>query len=188
MCWTRSWLATTALAGALLLAPAGSSAQPVTGRTPNLAGTWTASPGQLFFDFSHRFQVAGSDADIGDLFGDGKVVNYPTFQLDLGMAPGLMAGFRYSTRSLLAGGSNEWQPYATWSPGGRRAGRALSVALTAAWNGATHSLDGEATGATRSSDPSTSSARRAASGTGSSGRAGRTGPPPSPWRAGWDWS
>ena len=146
MCWTRSWLATTALAGALLLAPAGSSAQPVTGRTPNLAGTWTASPGQLFFDFSHRFQVAGSDADIGDLFGDGKVVNYPTFQLDLGMAPGLMAGFRYSTRSLLAGGSNEWQPYATWSPGGRHAGRAPSVALTAAWNGATHSLDGEATG------------------------------------------
>jgi len=120
----------------------------VTGRTPNLAGTWTASPGQLFFDFSHRFQVAGSDADIGDIFGDGKIVNYPTFQMNLGLASGLMAGFRYSTRSLLAGGSNEWQPYATWSPGGRHPAGGPSVAVTAAWNGATHSLDGELTGAT----------------------------------------
>jgi plastocyanin len=149
MRWTRSWIPSAALAGAVLLAPAGLVAQPVTGRTPNLAGTWTASPGQLFFDFSHRFQVAGSDADIGDIFGDGKVVNYPTFQVDLGIASGLMAGFRYSTRSLLAGGSNEWQPYATWSPGGRHAGSGPSMALTAAWNGATHSLDGEVTGATR---------------------------------------
>jgi plastocyanin len=148
MRWTCSWIRAAALAGTVLLVPAGLLAQPVTGRTPNLAGTWTASPGQLFFDFSHRFQVAGSDADIGDIFRDGKVVNYPTFQLDLGMAAGLMAGFRYSTRSLLAGGSNEWQPYATWSPGGRHAGSGPSVALTAAWNGATHSLDGEATGGT----------------------------------------
>lgn len=149
MGWTRSRIPAAALAGAALLAPAISRAQPVTGRTPNLAGTWTASAGQLFFDFSHRFQVAGSEADIGDLFGDGKVVNYPTFQLDLGVASGLMAGFRYSTRSLLAGGSNEWQPYATWSPGGRHGGHGPSLALTAAWNGATHSLDGELTGARR---------------------------------------
>jgi len=146
---TCTWMPAVALAAVVLTSPVGLKAQPVTGRTPNLAGTWTASPGQLFFDFSHRFQVAGSDADIGDIFGDGKIVNYPTFQLDLGLAPGLMAGFRYSTRSLLAGGSNEWQPYATWSPGGRHAGPGTSVALTAAWNGATSSADGEITGQTR---------------------------------------
>lgn len=135
--------------GGVLLGGSRSEAQPVTDRTPNIAGTWTASSGQLFFDFSHRFQVLGSDVDIGDIFGDGKVVNYPTFQLDYGLAPGLMTGFRYSTRSLLAGGSNEWQPYATWSPGGQRARRGPSLALTAAWNGATHSLDGEVAGQTR---------------------------------------
>ncbi|HKK26588.1 MAG TPA: cupredoxin family copper-binding protein [Gemmatimonadota bacterium] len=146
---TCSWMSRVALASIVLAAPVGVKAQPVTGRTPNLAGTWTASPGHLFFDFSHRFQVVGPNADITDIFGDGKIVNYPTFQLDFGLAPGLMAGFRYSTRSLLAGGSNEWQPYATWSPGGRHAGPGPSVALTAAWNGGTSSADGEITGQTR---------------------------------------
>lgn len=123
------------------VAPAG--AQPVTERTPNLEGTWVTSPRNLHFTFSHRFEVVGGDVDVSDIFGDGKIVNYPTFALTYGLFEGASVGFRYSSNSTLAGGPNEWQPYVKWSP--RRAfgdGR-MSVSLTAAWNGAAESLDGE---------------------------------------------
>ncbi len=119
-------------------------AQPLTERTPNLAGTWVSSPLTLNFQFAHRFETVGSDADIGDLFGDAKVVNYPTFDLSLGLFEGAMAGVRYSSNSLIASGQpNEWQPYLKYAPL-RAAGRGrVSVSVLGAWNGANESLDGE---------------------------------------------
>lgn len=118
-------------------------AQPVTERTPNLAGTWVTSPRNLHFTFSHRFEVAGGDVDVSDIFGDGKIVNYPTFALTYGLFDGGSLGFRYSSNSTLAGGPNEWQPYLKWAPLRAFGDGRLSVSLIAAWNGAAESLDGE---------------------------------------------
>lgn len=128
----------------LVVAQRPARAQPTTERTPNLAGTWVTSPWNLHFAFAHRFQVVGTeDADVSDLFGDGKVVNYPTFDLALGLPSDLMAGVRYSSNSLVVGNVNEWQPYLKWAPLRGADDGALSVAATLAWNGAAQSVDGE---------------------------------------------
>lgn len=130
-----------AVAAVMVAVPLG--AQPVTERTPNLEGTWVTAPATLHFTFSHRFEIVGGDVDVTDIFGDGKIVNYPTFALTYGLFDGASLGFRYSSNSTLAGGPNEWQPYVKWSPRPVSGGRRLSWSLTAAWNGAAESFDGE---------------------------------------------
>ena len=144
--FSRAVVATAAVGLPLAAGPLASSAvaQPLTERTPNLAGTWVSSPLTLHFQFAHRFETAGSDADIGDIFGDAKIVNYPTFDLSLGLFEGAMAGVRYSSNSLIASDQpNEWQPYLKYAPL-RAAGRGrVSVSVLGAWNGANESLDGE---------------------------------------------
>ncbi len=128
----------------LTLAPAApASAQPLTDRTPNLEGTWITAPHDLFFQFSHRFQIAGTDADISDLFGDGKVVNYPTIAFSYGLFSGAMLGVRYSSNSLIAGQANEWQPYLKYAPLRAGEGGGPSLSLLGAWNAANESFDGE---------------------------------------------
>lgn len=117
--------------------------QPVTERSPNLEGTWVTARRNLHFTFSHRFEVVGGDADVSDIFGDGKIVNYPTFAFTYGLLDGANIGFRYSSNSALAGGPNEWQPYVKWSPLRLDGDRSISLSATAAWNGAAESLDGE---------------------------------------------
>jgi plastocyanin len=129
--------------------PAAASTQPVTERSPNLEGTWVTSPANLHFTFSHRFEVVGGDVDVSDIFGDAKIVNYPTFALTYGILDGANLGFRYSSNSTLAGGPNEWQPYVKWSPLRPAGDRPVSLAATVAWNGAAESLDGEATAQAR---------------------------------------
>jgi len=134
----------TSLALVLVLA-APLSAQPLTERTPNMAGPWVGTPWHLDFQFSHRFETIG-DNDIGDLFDDAKVVNYPTFDLSLGLPGSLMTGVRYSSNSLVADGQpNEWQPYLKWAPV-RPSGPGVSFSVQGAWNAANTSLDGEAAG------------------------------------------
>lgn len=149
--WTRLLrraLLLAALAG-LALAPVRLLAQPATERTPNLPGPWVTSPWNLHFQFAHRFQVVGADADVSDIFGDGSLVNYPTFDVALGLPDDLMTGVRYSSASVLVGGSNEWQPYLKWAPVRGTGDGELSVASTLAWNGAAGSVDGELTARTR---------------------------------------
>ncbi|MDX1396215.1 MAG: cupredoxin family copper-binding protein [Gemmatimonadota bacterium] len=143
-------LAATLLAvAALVLVAAPLRAQPLTERTPNLAGAWVTSPGNLHFQFAHRFQTAGTDADITDIFGDAVIVNYPTFDLALGLFDGGMAGFRYSSRSIGTGSRNEWQPYLKYAPLRGVGDGSLALALTGAWNSANKSLDGELAAETR---------------------------------------
>lgn len=133
----------------LASAPAALSAQPATERTPNLSGPWVTSPWNLHFQFAHRFEVVGQDADVSDIFGDGSITNYPTFDVALGLPADLMTGFRYSSNSVVVGNVNEWQPYLKWAPIRGAADGALSLAATAAWNGAASSVDGELTARTR---------------------------------------
>lgn len=134
---------------ALLLTPGLSLAQPLTERTPNMAGTWVTSPSNLHFQFAHRFQTVGDGADITDIFGEGKIVNYPTFDLALGLFDGAMAGVRYSSNSPGAGLVNEWQPYLKVAPLRGVGDGVFSVALTGAWNGANDSFDAEIAAETR---------------------------------------
>ncbi|MEN8145686.1 MAG: cupredoxin family copper-binding protein [Gemmatimonadota bacterium] len=124
-------------------APAVAIAQPVTDRSPNLNGTWISSPRVLHFQLAHRFEVAGGDTDVTDIFGDGKIVNYPTFEFSYGLVDRVMVGFRYSSNSLIAGSFNEWQPYAKTALIPNRGGSRPSLALTGAWNSAAESFDGE---------------------------------------------
>ncbi len=93
---------------ALLVSASPAAAQPVTERSPNVERTWVASPRTLHILLSHRFSVVGDDADISDIFGDGKIVNYPTFALTYGVVKNVDAGIRYSSNSLVADGANDW--------------------------------------------------------------------------------
>lgn len=144
---SRSWMvvvvAWMGVAVASTVAPRSAPAQPVTERSPNLEGTWVTSHRNLHFTFSHRFEVVGGDVDVSDIFGDGKIVNYPTFALTYGLLDDVNLGFRYSSNSTIAGGPNEWQPYLKWAPLRASGDGDVSLAATAAWNGAAESLDGE---------------------------------------------
>jgi len=123
----------------------GVAGQPLTERTPNLSGPWVSSPWNLHFQLAHRFRVAGDNRDITDIFGDAQIVNYPTFDVSLGLPAHLMTGVRYSSRSFVASGQpNEWQPYLKWAPFRSRGSDRTSVALTGAWNATNESFDAEA--------------------------------------------
>ena len=146
---TRIWRVHRRLACgvlALLVSAAPAATQPVTERSPNVEGTWVASPRTLHFLLSHRFSVVGDDADISDIFGDGKIVNYPTFALTYGVVRTVHAGIRYSSNSLVAEGANEWQPYLKWAPVSAAQRGPFGLSTTAAWNGGIGSVDGELLG------------------------------------------
>ncbi len=132
------------LAAVLLLSSASfAKAQPLTERTPNLAGTWVSSPRVLHFQFSHRFQTTGEDADISDLFGDAKVVNYPTFDLSYGLFEGALASVRYSSNSVIADNFNEWQLGLKYAPLRQVGAGKIRLSVLGAWNTTNESLDGE---------------------------------------------
>lgn len=138
------------LAASLLALPARpAEAQPVNQRSPNMTGTWVTSPLNLHFQFAHRFEVVGADADVTDLFGDAVVVNYPTFDVGLGLFSGAMTGVRYSSNSRIARQVNEWQPYLKYAFLRGAGDGELSLSITGAWNGATQSVDGELAAQTR---------------------------------------
>ncbi len=138
----RAALVAAAIQTVALLGIAPLAAQPVTDRTPNVQGTWVTSPWTVYFQFAHRFEVAGSES-IGDIFTDGKVVNYPTFELDFGFPAGTMVGVRYSSNSLVQSNFNEWQPYVKWAPIRGVGNGSFSLSYLGAYNGASKSFDSE---------------------------------------------
>ena len=124
------------IVGASLAVALSLSAQGVTERTPNLENGWTVRPGVVQFNFLHRFTA--SDAP------ERKVTSFPTFVVATGLPAELAFGVRYATNSdLFPGIPNE---YELWLRRGlvRQAGGApLDVSLTAAYNNAAESADGE---------------------------------------------
>lgn len=113
------------------------SAQPATQRTPNLEGTWITPPWNLHFQFNHRFKIGG-----GDLFGEGKVINWPSFGLSLGLWEPFAVGVKYASRPEVGLRSNEWFPYAKVSPWSAADGR-VSLSLLGGYDTAMESWDGE---------------------------------------------
>jgi len=97
-----------AVALACLCATA-ANAQSALERPANLSGGWVGTPGVLHFNFLHRFTA--SDAP------ERKVGNSPTFLLALGLPGRLLAGFNYSTNSVVAPRyPNEWEFFARAAP------------------------------------------------------------------------
>ena len=128
-----------AAAAVVFLAPR-ISAQGVMDRPPNLTGTWTGDHGVLYFNFLHRFTVAGGETN--------KVANFPTFLLAAGLPANVLAGVRYATNSdLVPAYPNEWEFFARWGPLAQRRGGPLDLALHAGYNNAAESFDAEVSAA-----------------------------------------
>ncbi|HEY3359327.1 MAG TPA: cupredoxin family copper-binding protein [Polyangia bacterium] len=107
-----------------------SAAVPVTTRTPNLSSPETTTPVTGDFLFTHRFML------ISD-----KVVNSPTFSLDIGILSFLSVGLRYATSSDIDGSSNELEPRLTIAVL-KQKHHYLDLTLIGAYNTAAYSGDG----------------------------------------------
>lgn len=128
-------LGATLAAGAVVAAQT-SMAQSVAGRTPNLAGGWTAPRGVVQLNFLHRFSM--SDAPLR------KITNTPTFNLGTGITDQLMVGFVYGSNSALVPAyPNEWELYARALPLSQAKGAPVDVSAHAGYNVASESVDGE---------------------------------------------
>jgi plastocyanin len=115
-------------------------------RPPNLSGGWVAERGTVHFNFVHRFWISETG-------GDDKLVNTPSMLLaaplpergpfGTRLPPRVLVGVQYATNSLVAPQTfNEWELFARWAP--FPAGeRPFDVAVTAAYNSAAESADGE---------------------------------------------
>lgn len=114
------------------------AAQGVMQRTPNIEDGWTVRTGVLQFNFLHRFTASEPPPR--------KVTNFPTFNLATGLPANLAFGVKYATNSTLFPGiPNEYEIWFRSAFLRRAAGAPLDVALTAAYNAATESGDGELT-------------------------------------------
>ena len=112
------------------------SAQSVLERTPNLSGGWVGAPGRMHFNFLHRFDASPAPTR--------KVGNAPTFLLAYGVGGYGLVGVHYTTNSVLVPGHpNEWEVLARYSPLSSTVGAPVDFGVTAAFNEATESIDGE---------------------------------------------
>jgi plastocyanin len=117
-------------------------AQSLLDRSPNVAGTWTGVPGQLQFNFLHRFTESGSP--------ERKVSNVPTLLLAIGLPRRVVTGFNYSSNSqLVSRYPNEWELFARTAPLVQEAGAPLDLSVMGAYNVAARSIDGELAAARR---------------------------------------
>ena len=111
-------------------------AQSVLERTPNLSGGWVGAPGQLHFNFLHRFEASPAPAR--------KVTNAPTFLLGYGVGGYGLLAVHYTTNSVLVQSHpNEWEVLARYSPLNSTVGAPIDLGLTAAFNEAAESVDAE---------------------------------------------
>ena len=123
---------------ALLLSAAASSAraQAVVDRTPNLDDGWTVRPGVVQFNFLHRFEVSPPPAR--------KVTAFPNFHLATGLPLDVNLQLDYATNStVFTGIPNEYQLGLRRPILRQMRGNPLDVTLSAGYNFAPKSVDGE---------------------------------------------
>ena len=128
----RLWTAALLLLG---VAPS-LEAQAVVDRTPNLDDGWTVRPGIIQFNFLHRFEVSPPPAR--------KVTSFPNFHLQTGLPYGVNAQIDYATNStVFTGIPNEYQLGLRRPVLETARGAPLDVNVTAGYNFASESVDGE---------------------------------------------
>ena len=119
----------------VLLAPGSAAAQGVVSRSPNLTDGWVSSSGDLQFNFNHRFWLVPTSQ------GE-RVINSPSFLLAAPLPGSVLLGGRYASNSRVAEDHvNEWELFGRWAP--PLPPGPLGIAVTAAYNGAAESVDGE---------------------------------------------
>lgn len=118
-----------------LAVPALARGQSTLTRTPNLRGAAVLEPGMAQFDVVHRFWATDPPGP--------KVINTPTLVAAAGLGRGFMVGFRYASNSLLVSTPNEWEAYGRWRALTQEVSGLADVAVTAGWNDAAGSVDGE---------------------------------------------
>ena len=124
------WVSLGLAAVCALAAPA--EAQELTERTPNLSGGWVGETGSAHFHLLHRFWGTGGR----------NIANSPTMTLALPLPGDLLVGGQFGSNSGIAGEANEAEAFLRWAtptpwqlP--------LAPSLTAAYNSAAGSADGE---------------------------------------------
>ncbi len=121
---------------AVLLMPVAAQGQSLLDRAPNVSGDWVGAPGTLYFHFVHRFVTSKAP--------ERKVSNVPTFLLAAGLPMRLLAGFNYSTNSVLAPRfPNEWEAFARWAPLSEDHGAPFHISGQVGYNNAAEGVDGE---------------------------------------------
>jgi plastocyanin len=109
-------------------------AQAFLSRTPNLDGIWIPDHRSMQFNFIHRFYVGQGPLN--------AVYNAPTLTWAFRLPGHFALGTRYSTRSAIAGQTNELELFGRWQLQESAADR-LGLAITPAWNTEAKSVDGE---------------------------------------------
>jgi plastocyanin len=135
---TRFIARVTSAAALLIVFGSAAHAQSLLDRPPNLGGNWVGNPGQLHFNFLHRF--AAGDAP------QRKVSNGPTFLLGYSLPARLLIGTRYATNSQVVPGlPNEWEFFGRYNPISEVRGAPLDATLHAGYNQTAESFDAELT-------------------------------------------
>jgi plastocyanin len=114
-------------------------------RTPNLSAGWVGPSGTGHFNFLHRFKVI----EVAE--GQDRVSNTPTFLFGYSFADMFLVGLNYASSSRTdatrSDGANlhpnEWEGFFRFAPLRAGSGLPLELALTAAYNDAASSIDGE---------------------------------------------
>jgi plastocyanin len=135
-------LASLATFAALAVLPAATPAQAaptppgsVIERSPNMFTNWVVDPGTVQFNFLHRFTESGAP--------EHKIDNIPTFFVAAGLPARTLAGFAYSTNSIIAPGRpNEWEFFGRVAPLARD-NKFADLALHLGYNYGAASTDGE---------------------------------------------
>jgi plastocyanin len=111
-------------------------AQETLERTPALSGGWVGQNGVGHLNVPYRFTTRPGTT--------GEVVGSPTFELSLGLPWHALAGGRFAHQSpTVPARPNEWEIFARRTLLGEDRGAPLDLGLSAGFNGAARSLDGE---------------------------------------------
>jgi plastocyanin len=123
---------------ALLLSPLPARSQSVLERTPNIHGAWVGSGGTAHFNFTHRFYLLAVDQ------GQDRVLNVPTFLIGYSAKNLFLLGAQYSSSSrTVPAHPNEWEYLLRYAPLRAGSGLPFELGITAAFNDAARSVDGE---------------------------------------------
>jgi len=122
-----------AMGFAISVWPASVQAQSLMDRTPNLHNGWIGENVQ--FNFNHRMIQT-------EIAGEQRIIASPTFLLGVPATDHVLVAVQYASSSEVVE-SNEWELFTRWAPIRAGGHLPLGAAVSAAYNVAAESIDGE---------------------------------------------